>query len=157
VDSHPLILVTSLLIISHRVLVSPNALPRFWIFMYRTTPLTYFISGIVSTGISGVEVQCTEKEILRFVSPDGQNCGAYLQDYINENGGRLLHHDTAQQCQFCPVSNTDSLIARIGIHYDDRWRNFAITLAYSAINIAGALFLYWCFRVPQAFRRKKAK
>jgi ATP-binding cassette, subfamily G (WHITE), member 2, PDR len=141
---------------SRRVLVSPDLLPRFWIFMYRVTPITYFINALVSTGISGVEVTCTTEEILQFDPPSGQSCSAYLADYINEAGGRLFNADATQECQFCPVSSTDSLIARLGIDYGDRWRNFGITLVYSIFNVAGALLLYWSFRVPKGVRREKA-
>ena len=117
--------------------------------MYRATPLTYFTSAMVSTGISGVQIQCAQNEILTFDTPDGQVCSTYLEDYINQYGGQILNSATSQQCHLCPVSDTDSLIAAIGISYENRWRDFGITLAYSVINIVGALILYWCFRVPK--------
>ena len=123
--------------------------------MYRVTPITYFTNAMVSTGISGVEVTCTAQEILKFDPPSGQSCGTYLTDYINAMGGKLFNADATRECQFCPVSTTDSLIARLGIDYGDRWRNLGITLIYSVVNVAGALFLYWCFRVPKGARRGK--
>lgn len=125
--------------------------------MYRVTPLTYFINAIVSTGISGVEVTCTTKEVVKFDPPNGQSCSAYLTDYIHEMGGRLFNPDATKECQLCPVSSTDSLIARLGIDYGDRWRNLGITLVYSVVNVVGALLLYWCFRVPKGVRREKGQ
>ncbi len=124
--------------------------------MYRVTPITYFINTIVSTSIAGVELTCTTNEILQFNPPRGQSCGAYLADYINEMGGKLFNPDATQACQFCPVSTTDGLIARLGIAYADRWRNLGITLVYSVVNVAGALLLYWYFRVPRGVRWAKA-
>lgn len=122
--------------------------------MYRVTPVTYFLNALVSTGISGVEVKCTTKEILRFDPANGQDCGSYLKEYMNEAGGKVLNFEATEQCKFCPVSNTDSILAAIGIYYEDRWRNFAISVAYSIVNVAGALFLYWLFRVPKGTRRR---
>ncbi|ERF69401.1 hypothetical protein EPUS_05946 [Endocarpon pusillum Z07020] len=148
-------LLYSLSLIFCGVLVSPNSLPRFWIFMYRITPITYFINALVSTGISGVEITCTAQDVLQFDPPGGQNCGHYLTDYINEMGGKLFNPDATEECQYCPVSTTDNLIARLGIDYRDRWKNFGITLIYSAVNVAGALLLYWCFRVPKRIHREK--
>ena len=143
-----------LLIQTRSVLVNPSALPRFWIFMYRVTPLTYFINAMVSIGLSGVEVTCAPDEILKFEPAGGQDCGSYLREYIRTAGGRLLNPNATQQCQFCPISDTDSLLAPLWIKYEDRWRNFGITLVYSGFNVAGALFLYWLARVPKGARRR---
>lgn len=68
---------------------------------------------------------------------------------MNEVGGKLLNFEATEQCKFCPVSNTDNILAAIGIYYEDRWRNFTISVAYSIVNVAGALCLYWLFRVPK--------
>ena len=122
--------------------------------MYRVTPVTYFINALVSTGLSGVEVTCAPNEILRFDPAGGQSCGSYLQSYIDTVGGRLLNPNATQQCQFCSVSNTDSLLATLWINYEDRWKNFAITIVYSVVNVAGAFFLYWLARVPKGARRR---
>ena len=123
--------------------------------MYRATPITYFVNALVSTGISGVEVTCATKEVLQFNPASGQSCSAYLADYINEMGGRLLNADATEECQYCPVSSTDSLLVSLGVNYGDRWRNLGITLVYSVVNVAGALLLYWTFRVPIGVRREK--
>lgn len=122
--------------------------------MYRVTPVTYFINALVSTGLAGVDITCASNEILKFDPIEGQSCASYLQDYINIAGGSLLNPEATQQCQFCPFSNTDSLLATLGIYFEHRWRNYAITIVYSVVNAAGALFLYWLFRVPKGARRK---
>ncbi len=122
--------------------------------MYRITPLTYFINTLVSTGLGGVQVECTTNEILEFDPANGKDCGSYLKDYMNQAGGGLLNPQAMRECRSCPVSSTDSLLAALGIYYEDRWRNFAITLVYSFVNVAGALCLYWLFRVPKGARRR---
>lgn len=40
------------------VLATPDQLPRFWIFMYRVSPFTYLVSGMLSVGISNTNVTC---------------------------------------------------------------------------------------------------
>ena len=122
--------------------------------MYRVTPVTYFIGPLVSTGLAGVDVTCASNEILKFDPADGQSCAVYLQEYISAAGGSLLNPEATQQCQFCPVSSIDSLLNTLGMHFEDRWRDYAITIAYSVFNAAGALCLYWLFRVPKGARRK---
>lgn len=122
--------------------------------MYRVTPVTYFINAMVSTGLAGVDITCASNEILKFDPIDGQSCAFYLREYINNAGGSLLNPEALQQCQFCPFSSTDSLLATLGINFEYRWRNYTITIAYSVVNAAGALFLYWLFRVPKGARCK---
>ena len=137
----------------HRVLVAPNALPGFWIFVYRATQMTYFVNAIGSTGVAGVEVMCAAKELVEFAPPTNKKCGVYLQTYLMEAAGRLVNPDATSTCKICPVSATDDNLTKIGIFYADHWRNFGITLVCSAVNIAGALFLFWSFRVPKGVKR----
>lgn len=122
--------------------------------MYRVTPVTYFINALVSTGLAGVDITCARNEILKFDPNDGQSCASYLQEYLNNVGGSLLNPEATQECHFCPFSSTDNLLATLGIYFEHRWRNYAITIVYSVANIAGALLLYWLFRVPKGARRK---
>ncbi|KAL9030670.1 MAG: hypothetical protein Q9196_001236 [Gyalolechia fulgens] len=138
-----------------RILVAPSALPRFWIFMYRSTPITYFVNAMVSTGLAGVTVKCSTAELVEFDPPATATCGQYLRGFATQAGGALLNPDATQQCQFCTVSTTDALIARLGIFYQNRWRNFGISLAYCVINIVGALLLYRLFRVPFGVHRAR--
>lgn len=131
------------------VLVSPKALPRFWIFMYRVSPVAYFVSALVSTGIAGAKVVCAANEVVTFDPPNGQDCISYLSEYISSAGGSLLNPTANQQCQFCPAANTDAVLATLGIYSHHHWRNYGISLVYSLFNVAGALLLYWLVRVPR--------
>lgn len=104
---------------------------------------------MISTGVSGVDVVCAANEIIKFDPPSGQNCGSYLKEYTDYAGGTLLNPSAQQQCQFCPVSKTETVLAELGIFFEDRWRSLGISLAYSVVNVLGALLLYWLFRVPK--------
>ncbi|KAK6950635.1 hypothetical protein Daesc_007159 [Daldinia eschscholtzii] len=66
------------------VLVPPSALQNFWIFMYRATPLSYYMSAIMSTGLSGANITCSDKDILQLDPAPGQACGSYSCRSIEE-------------------------------------------------------------------------
>ena len=72
------------------VLSTPQNLPRFWIFMYRVSPFTYLVSGMLSVGVANVGVQCADNELLYFKPNGTQTCEQYMHDYINTVGGKLL-------------------------------------------------------------------
>lgn len=125
----------------------PAALPGFWIFMYRVSPLTYLISGIVSTGLGGSQVQCGASEFSTFPPPAGQTCGAYLNTFLRTAPGYLENPTSTTLCQYCPISSADQFLAGDAIFYGQRWRNFGIVWAYIIFNIAVAVLLYYVFRV----------
>lgn len=124
--------------------------------MYRATPINYFVSAMIATGVSGVDVVCSPNEIIQLNPPIGQNCGSYLMEYIRLTRGNLLNPAAEEHCQVCIASRTDAILASLGIHFQARWRNFGITLAYSIINVVGATILYWLFRVPKGQGRRNA-
>ncbi|KAF1846524.1 AtrD, ABC-transporter [Cucurbitaria berberidis CBS 394.84] len=136
------------------VLVSPYALPRFWIFMYRATPLSYYISGIISVGLSGVKIVCARKNLAHIPAiPSGDTCASYLASYITSSGVQLLNPDATADCQVCEYANTDALLATYGIYFSQRWRNWGITVAYNCINIGLAFLLWWMVKVPRTARK----
>ena len=53
------------------VFQTPTALPGFWIFMYRVSPFTYWIGGIVGTQLHARPVDCSSTETLVFDPPAG--------------------------------------------------------------------------------------
>ncbi|ODV59654.1 pleiotropic drug resistance family ABC transporter [Ascoidea rubescens DSM 1968] len=131
------------------VLAGPDALPRFWIFMYRVSPFTYFIDGVLSVGLSGNEVVCSSIEYLNFSPPSGQTCGEFMSDYISTDGGYLLDENATGQCDFCSIASTDVFLASINCDFSRRWRNFGIFISYIFINFILTIFLYWLARVPK--------
>ena len=150
-------LMFSLCLIFCGVLASPQSLPRFWIFMYRVSPFTYLVSGVMSTGLANAKVVCASIEYLHFDPLPGQSCGTYMQDYINASGGYLLDNDTMSDCSFCALSSTNAFLTQVSADYAQRWRNFGIMFAYVAFNVAGAVFFYWLLRVPKNMKKKVKK
>jgi ATP-binding cassette subfamily G (WHITE) protein 2 (PDR) len=122
--------------------------------MYRVSPFTYIVSGVLSTGVTGTEVKCSNIELLTVTPPSGQNCSNYLDPYINALHGKLLNPEASADCKICSLSSTDQFLAALNMYYSDHWRNVGIIFAFVGFNVVGAVFLYWLFRVPKHWSRK---
>ena len=142
-------LLTFMSILFNGVLQAPSALPKFWIFMYRVSPFTYWIGGMCSTLLHGRQVICTDTETSRFDPPAGQTCQQYLADYLQTAPGLLQNPDATTECRYCPIQNGDQFLAGSNIYYGERWRNFGIIWAFVIFNIAIAVLTYWAFRVAK--------
>ncbi|MCJ1402759.1 hypothetical protein MMC11_005980 [Xylographa trunciseda] len=152
-------LIFSLSLIFCGVLAGPSTLPGFWIFMYRVSPFTYLVSGMLATAIANTDIICSSIEYLHFNPPAGQTCQAYMKPYIGFGGGYLQNPSATENCSFCAESSTNTFLAQINSYYDLRWRNFGIMWGFIVFNIFAALFAYWAFRVPrnEGKKEKKAK
>ncbi|RDA82442.1 hypothetical protein CP532_4514 [Ophiocordyceps camponoti-leonardi (nom. inval.)] len=131
------------------VLATPETLPRFWIFMYRVSPFTYLVSGMLSAGVANVDVVCADNEVLHMTAPANQTCGDFLGTFAQASGGRVLNPDESGGCSYCPLASTNSFLASVSSNYDDRWRNFGLLWVYIGFNIVAALGVYWLARVPK--------
>ncbi|KAI5287946.1 hypothetical protein KEM54_005599 [Ascosphaera aggregata] len=147
-------LLFSLCLIFCGVLVTKDQLPGFWIFMYRVSPFTYIVAGMLSTGLSGAEVQCEDYEYVQINPPPGRTCWEYMGKYIEVAGGYFKNANATGSCDFCTMSSTDTFLASVGSYYSDAWRNFGLIWAYIFFNVAAALFIYWLVRVPKGSRSK---
>ncbi|KAF7198131.1 ABC multidrug transporter atrI [Pseudocercospora fuligena] len=134
-------------LIFNGVMQAPQALPGFWIFMYRVSPMTYWVSGMASTMLHDRQVSCSQDEINQFQPPSGQTCGAYMQPYLQQAPGYLLNPDASSDCQYCSISVADTFLAGSEIYWSERWRNFGLMWAYVAFNIGAVVVLYYFFRV----------
>ncbi|PSR76755.1 ABC-2 type transporter-domain-containing protein [Coniella lustricola] len=139
------------------VLATPSSFPRFWIFMYRLSPFTYLVSGMLSASIANTNIVCAANEYLTFQPPSGQTCYEYMEAYIQLEGGYLQNNNATSDCSFCSVSESNVYLASVDTSYDDRWRNFGIMWAFIIFNVFAALGLYWLTRVPKAKKVKKDK
>jgi len=140
------------------VFQTPDALPGFWIFMYRVSPLTYTVSSIAAAGIAGRQVTCATKEIsiMQPANP-GQTCGDYLGAYASAAGGAIYNPLATSDCQYCSSQNADQFLASVSISYSTRWRNFGIGFSYIVFNIAVAVLAYYCIRVRKSSGKSKAR
>jgi ABC-type multidrug transport system ATPase subunit len=148
-------LLTLMSILFNGVLQPPSQLPGFWLFMYRASPFTYWIGGMVSTMLAGRPVDCNERETSIFDPPAGQTCGTYLADYANVSGGTIQNPQATSACQFCALSNADQFLSGSNIYYSERWRNFGLLFVFIGFNVLAAIATYWLFRVANFENLKK--
>ncbi|KAF2092656.1 ABC drug exporter AbcA [Rhizodiscina lignyota] len=140
------------------VLATPTALPGFWIFMYRVSPFTYFVSGMLSTAVANTNLVCASNELQHFNAPSGQTCQEYLREYLSNGVGYLTPESANTSfCELCPLSSTNQFLAQVNISYSESWRNFGILWAYICFNVMVAVFLYWAVRVPKKSSLKGKK
>ncbi|KAL4960100.1 putative ABC multidrug transporter [Aspergillus stella-maris] len=138
------------------ILAGPDALPGFWIFMYRVNPMTYIVSSLLSTTLGAASMHCADNEVLSFSAPSGMNCEEYMADYRAANGGYLLNPQAqgSEQCNFCTLQYTNDYLSALSINFDNRWRDFGLLWVYIVVNTVAAIAFYKLFRVP---RTKKTK
>lgn len=139
------------------VFVSKDALPGFWIFMYRCNPFTYLVQGLLAGSVANTAVVCEAKEILKFAPAVGKTCGAYMETFLAKVGGYLQNPEATSDCEYCVMSSTNDYLAGVNIKYSERWRNFGILWCFLVFNIVAAIFLYWLARVPKKSRQKSKK
>ncbi|PSR88503.1 ABC transporter [Coniella lustricola] len=132
------------------VIATPQSLPGFWLFMWRATPLSYYISAIMSTGIAGTTIICSAKDVLTLDPPSGQTCGAYLTGTVP----RILNPNATSGCQVCEYTTADSLLSVFSIYYKDRWWQWGVTVVYNVINVVLIFVLYRLIRVPRGAKKQ---
>ena len=114
--------------------------------MNRVSPLTYLIGGMAVTGLANTPIHCVPLELLVIKTPLNQTCGQYLASYIRTVGGRILDPDATENCEFCPVGETNDALAALGFLCGQRWRDVGLMLVYITFNVAVAFVLYWLAR-----------
>ncbi|KAL2867828.1 putative ABC multidrug transporter [Aspergillus lucknowensis] len=138
------------------ILAGPDALPRFWIFMYRVNPLTYLASSLLSTTLGDAPMHCADNEVLSFSAPAGMTCGDYMQPYRSMNGGYLLNPEArgSEACEYCALEYTNYYLSGLHVEFANRWRDFGLLWVYVVVNTIGAIVFYKLFRVPRNKKRQ---
>ncbi|KAK8129110.1 abc transporter cdr4 [Apiospora sp. TS-2023a] len=142
------------------VLVQPDDLPRFWIFVYRASPLTYFIDGMVVACLANTHIRCSAVQVLQIEIPKGSlattTCGSYLRPFLQHAGGYVENPEGTERCLYCPVDQTNDLLLRFGIHAEQAaWQNVGYMCVYVVFNILATYLIYWLARVPKRTGRRK--
>lgn len=139
------------------VLATPDTMPRFWIFMYRVSPFTYLVQGMLASSLANTQVQCAANEFLTFQPTGNLTCGEYMQEYITVAGGYLNNPSATSDCSYCTIGDSNLYLSAVNTSYDTRWRNFGLMWVYIFINVLGALAVYWLARVPKGKKVKTKK
>ncbi|PSN70036.1 ABC transporter [Corynespora cassiicola Philippines] len=139
------------------VLVAPSALPGFWIFMYRVTPLSYFVSPLVTAGLRGVDIECAGNEFIEIAPfPANTTCSEYLAEFLKSTPARLINPMDREACRVCPVKGANNVLVHLEFRVGQVWRDWGISVVFSVINVGLALLLYWLVRVPRAKKNEDA-
>lgn len=126
--------------------------------MYRVSPFTYLVSGMLAAGCSGGNVVCEEVEYLKIKPPGNQTCTDYLGPLVDPKSGGMGYirdpNPVNGLCHYCPMSRADEFLAQINSFYKDAWRNFGLIWVWIAVNACAAVFIYWLARVPKGAKKK---
>ena len=122
--------------------------------MYRASPFTYLVEGMLSTGIANTQVQCAQNEFVPLKPPSGQTCGQYLKLYTDQ-GSYLKDPSATGTCDFCAYQDSNTFLGLIGLSYSNAWRDFGILWVFIIFNIFAAVGIYWLARVPKKSKHRK--
>ena len=115
--------------------------------MYRVSPFTYFVEGLLTTAVGRAPIECGPEEYLILQPPGAMTCGEFLGPYASAAGGYLVDESATSDCSYCSLSSTDQFLATFEFKYDHRWRDFGILWAYIVVHVVFAVFIYWLVRV----------
>jgi ABC-type multidrug transport system permease subunit len=124
--------------------------------MYRVSPATYLVGGIMSNAVANSNVTCADREILHMAPTENLTCEEFLGAYRESAGGLVLNPTARSMCEYCPLATTNEFLTRFQISYDTRWRDFGLIWVYILVNIMAGLGLYWAFKVPKKGGSKRA-
>ena len=130
-------------VISFNGVLQPGPLLGWWFWMYRVTPFTYLIEGVVGQAVGRSEINCASTEFVTIQPPSGQTCTQYLQTYISEAGGYLANPNATSDCSYCSSRTTDEFLYRnFNILYDHHWRDLGIFIAYCLFNVSSCRLFF---------------
>lgn len=128
------------------VTIPAPQMPGFWhAWLYQLDPFTRLISGMVTTALHGLPVNCAENEFNSFTAPAGQTCGEYMEPYFNAGGIGYIADNSTSDCQYCAYKVGDQYYEAIGMDFDHRWRDLGIFIAFIASNV---IILIMAVRFP---------
>jgi ABC-type multidrug transport system permease subunit len=141
-------LFASFVILFSGVLQPFSQLISFWHWVYRASPFTYLVGGLISTALAGSPVKCTPEEVTHFNPPAGQTCGDYAGVFAQMRGN-LLNPTASDDCMYCRYKSSDEYLLNLNMIYADRWRNLGLMVVYVLFNVA---LTFLCFYLTKVAR-----
>ncbi|KAG1745100.1 ABC-2 type transporter-domain-containing protein [Suillus paluster] len=133
---------------------------NWWKWMYRASPFTYIIQGLLGQAIGGTAIICSLTELVSVNPPEGLTCANYMTPFVEFAGGYLTNPEAAESCQYCPYTTADQyMFSRFNIKFSDHWRDLGIVFGFVAFNII-AIFWFTYFmrnRTVSVFSSLKQK
>ncbi|KAI1111027.1 ATP-binding cassette transporter [Nemania sp. NC0429] len=129
--------------------LSPRPLtPTGWRWFYNVSPLFYFVEGLSTNAMHGLDIHCSGSELSIFHAPEGQTCGEYAETFLNSPSGQgyLVDSDAMGNCSYCPFANGDEYATQYDFHNGDRANNVGIFVGFILFNYTlAALMTYLIF------------
>ncbi|KAG2050787.1 hypothetical protein BDR06DRAFT_959744 [Suillus hirtellus] len=137
----------SFVVIFNGVLQPYRAL-GWWQWMYRVSPFTYFIEGLLGQAIGGNDINCAQHEFVPVIPPSGSTCSEYLNPFMEYAGGYLADPSATSTCLFCPYRTTDDyMFAAFNIKSSHHWRDLGIMLGITVFNVCAIFTLTYICRI----------
>ncbi|RKO93102.1 brefeldin A resistance protein [Blyttiomyces helicus] len=142
---------SSFLILFAGVLSPPKSLAAFWrAWMYPIDPYHYFLEGVITDVLHGIEVTCSQDDLIPVPGPTNTTCGDYFQAYFDAGApGYIANPTDSGLCQFCAYATGDEFYANYEWSYDNRWRDLGYLACYCVFNIFLVVGLIFLFRKPR--------
>ncbi|KZS99528.1 uncharacterized protein LAESUDRAFT_667875, partial [Laetiporus sulphureus 93-53] len=111
-----------------------------WQRMYRLSPFTYLIEGMVGQAMGNTPIRCSSTELVSLNLPSGQTCSDY--------GGYITNRDATSGCEYCEFTTADEFLeTSFNICYKNHWRDFGLFIAYIGFNVWCIYMLTYMFRI----------
>ncbi|KAG2131009.1 ABC-2 type transporter-domain-containing protein [Suillus clintonianus] len=119
-----------------------------WQWMYRVSPFTYFIEGLLGQAIGGNNINCAPHEFVPVIPPSGSTCSQYLDPFMSYAGGYLADPSATSTCFFCPYRTTDEyMFSAFNIKASHDWRDLGIMMGITAFNVFAIFTLTYICRI----------
>ncbi|KAK0494589.1 pleiotropic drug resistance ABC transporter [Armillaria luteobubalina] len=137
----------SFVIIFNGVL-QPYALLGWWQWMYRLSPFTYLLEGIIGYAAGNSLLTCSPLEYVTVIPPADRTCSEYMNLFISYAGGYLLDPTATSACSFCPFRTSEAYLeSNFNIKYDNHWRDMGVFVGFIVFNIVMVYVLTYFFRI----------
>ncbi|KAI9464145.1 P-loop containing nucleoside triphosphate hydrolase protein [Lactarius psammicola] len=119
-----------------------------WKWMYRVSPYTYVVEGVLGQALGHSEITCAPIEYVTVRPPLGQTCQQYLSKFISTAGGYVTNPLATDNCEFCSYRTTDEFLgSNSNIFWSHHWRNFGFMWIYVGFNIFAIYAMTYVFRI----------
>ncbi|KAH8997919.1 pleiotropic drug resistance ABC transporter [Lactarius akahatsu] len=119
-----------------------------WKWMYRLSPYTYVIEGVLARAIGRSEINCAPIEFVTVRPPLAQTCQQYLSKFISTTGGYVTNPNATDNCQFCSYRTTDEFLQfNSNIFWNHQWRDFGFMWIYIGFNVFAVFAMTYIFRI----------
>jgi ATP-binding cassette, subfamily G (WHITE), member 2, SNQ2 len=118
------------------VTIPRPSMPAFWAaWLNPLDPMTRLVSGMMSTELHDLQVQCAPGELAIFNPPAGETCGGYAATYLETAIGYVANPNATTGCGYCQFSVGDGYLELLEFSWDARWKELGIFASFIASNL----------------------